>query len=684
MVVRQGRYHTNLISVGVAGIALLLGACTSSSNDSAPSSGVTVSGKLTQATVADVGNPVSRYEAKFATTGTTIALDCGSKGIFTATVDATTGDFSVAGVPTGEPCTFSFNDAAKGTVKCQVQFTDANNYDLNHNPMSTNTATPSSNIALGSITCDSSGTVSVATDSVSGVNAGSTISSSTAFDFTGTWTAAAYDGALPTGYQTITNCTSDCHGPAIGDKITLIRFHGYKFTPTAGHCTPATNVTCATTDGTVDTSVEGYGMSIWGGDYAHGPGACGNTTGFSADEARAFAGLSLDATAPNIGGNQMSYGHYVFTTPTGFGGDTGWTQPWMYTGATSNWTIMDCQPVAVPNTGNTATKAGYACFASTVTNGSSNNYYVWSVGLANAGGCIEDSTGLPLMVNNWANITGTCDTPTASTFNSNLSVSSCHYTGSPQSGAASTAFTCSWTGGSFLDVSGGHASTDNNAPNFSAPYTMPANTWNGQPGQLLAAGATCAGATSEATLKTNAASAGTAAARAAAAKELMYRYQCYANQYWQHSSNGAGSATSCPRNYSFDWSTNNYLNFVIGDDRSMKPQNAFITDRVFYSPDGKWGFVKNKETRYQSIPTASGSTLCPMNNIIELKFGKVSDTKILVNFSQRTVMADRSATCQGAVEAAIKGGGTLSPDPTGLNNLYRELQPAKMMFYMNK
>lgn len=677
-----------LTALSLSSITMMLSACSDTSSTSGgSSSGVAVSGTLTQATVSSAGDPATGNMYASAVVGTKVSLDCGSKGVFSATVDATTGAFSVSGVPTGAPCSFNFVSSTSGNVKCQVQFQDSSNYDLNNNAMSTNTATPKGGITMGNITCDSSGNITIpTTDLASSVDAGSTISSSTAFDFSGIWSAAAYDGTLPTGYETIAACTSNCHGPTPGQNITLVRFKGQKFTPSTGLCTPALNVSCPVSSGTVDTTSEGYGMSIWGGNYANGIGACGGNTGFTADEARAYARLSLDSVAPTIDGHALTYAHYAWSTPTGFGTQANWTKDWMWNGATSSWNVMDCQPVSVPSTSGGSNKPGYACFAPTVTSGTPNNLYVWNVGLQNAGGC-TDSTGAPLMVNNWANITfGTC-TNSASAFNSNFSTSSCSYTGAPVLGGSSTTFTCSWTGGSFKDFSGATTSTSNNGPNFSDPYTMPANTWGGQPGTILASGANCGsggtsvGGFSEATLITQAGTNNALGKKSA--KELLARYQCFANAYWSHVSNGGGS-TSCSANYNFDWSTSNYANFVMGDVRSMKPQNAFITDRVFYSPDGQWAFLKNADTKFQSIPTASGSTLCPMKSITELKFGRVTDSKLLVNFTQKTIMADRSTACQAAVTAALAGGGTLSPDPTGLNNLYQQLQTQKMLFYMTK
>jgi hypothetical protein len=665
--------------------AVTLGACTGGSASS-PSSGPTVSGTLTQTTVSGVDNdPVTAFENKSATTGTSVSLDCGAKGVFTAVVDSTTGAFSVAGVPTGVPCSFNFVNSTSKVTKCQVQFQDSSSYDLNHNAMSSNSATPSGSVSMGAITCDTSGIINVATTAVPGVDAGGNISSATAFDFSGVWTAAAFDGTLPASYATIG--ATGGNGPTIGDKINLVRFHGVKFTPNSGQCTPTINVTCPVSSGTTDVTKEGYAMSIWGGDYAHGIGACGGNTGFTRDEARAYAGLDLDATAPSVAGNPLTYAHYTWSTPSGFGTnagtpDAGWTQPWMYAGARSQFDVQDCQPVSVPSKPAGTTKGGYACFASTVTSGTPTGTYRWSVGLNNAGGCV-DSSGNPLMVNNWSGITfGTC-TSAPNAFNSDLTTQSCTYTGAVTAGGTSQTFTCSYTGGTFTDLSGGTTSSDNNGPNFGAPITLPAGTWNGQPGPLLALNATCKGATTEAALIGIATGGGTASAKAAASKELLYRYQCYANAYWKNTQNGAGS-TSCARNYNFDWSTNDYSKFITGDDRSMKPQNAFITDRVFYSPDGQWGFLKNSDTRYQSIPTASGSTLCPMQNVTELKFNRVNDSKILVNFTQKTVMADRSTTCQGAVAAAIAGGGTLASDPTGLNNLYNQLKTSRFLFYLTK
>jgi hypothetical protein len=656
-----------------------LSGCTSSNSDY--TSGISVSGSLSQVTVSSVGDSVSKFESSYAVTDTKISLDCGTKGTFTALVNSSTGAFSVGGVPTGVPCSFNFVSATSGATKCQVQFQDSSNYDLNHKPMSTNTATASSPVSLGSISCDSSGKISIPASSIPNVDTGTTISSASAFDFSGSYVAATYDGALPAGYGTIGSCTTNCSGPAAGDPISLVRFHGVKFTPNGGQCTPAINVVCPASNGVDDATKEGYAMSIWGGDYAHGIGACGGKTGFSLAEARAYAGLDLDAVAPSLSGNPLSYGHYVWSTPTGFGTDAGWTQPWMWAGATSQYAIQDCQPVSVPSTSGAAARAGMACFAQTQ-NGAPSGIYVWNVNLSNAGGCV-DTAGNPLMVNNWGAITFGACTNSASAFNSNMNSSSCSYTGSPVAGAPSQTFTCSWSGGTFRDLSGGTAVGNNNGPDFGNAYVMPGGFWSGQPATVLAQGAACAGGTSEASLITTASAGGTTSTRQKAAKELLYRYQCYANAYWQHSSNGGGS-TSCARNYNFDWSTDNYANFVSGDDRSMKPQNAFITDRVFYAADGTWAYLSNSDNRFQSIPTASGSTLCPMQSITDLKFQKVTTNKILVNFSQKTVMQDRSTACQAAVSAALAGGGTLSPDPTGLNNLYKNLQTQRLLFYLNK
>lgn len=673
------------------GALVALTNCGGSSSTSSSSSGATVTGTLSQAAVSGVDDAVGKFDNTFAVTNTKVSLDCGASGTFTAVVDPTTGSFSAPGVPTGVPCSFSFvSNDTKATVKCQVGFTDSANYDLNNNPMSTSTAATKGDLAMGSITCDSTGKISVPTSGLSNVDAGGAVAASTAFDFTGTWSAATYDGTVPTGYATIANCTTNCQGPSVGQKISLIRFHGNKFTPNAGQCTPAINVSCPVASGTVDATVDGYAMSIWGGDFTNGIGACGANTGFTADEARAYARLSLDTAPPSLTGHALTYGHYSWSTPTGFGGDANWSQPWMYTGATSSWDVRDCQPVAIPASTGTTKKPGFACFVPThdpngggagvATDGAP---YFWQVGFQNAGGCV-DASGNPIMVSNWSNLHGTC-TQTASTFNSNFQTNSCTYTGSVDGTATATTFTCSYTGGMFNDISTSTTSTDNNGPDFTSTHTVASGKWAGQPAVLLAQNANCAdGSNTEANQLTAAGSAPyTTASAAKAAKNLLVRYQCYANNYWKHTSNGGGS-TTCARNYNFNWATNDYSKFITGDDRSMKPQNAYITDRVFYSSDGSWAYLKNTDTRFQTVPTATGSTLCPLENTTQLKFHKVSATKITVFLNMTTVMADRTAACQGAMAAALAGGGTIASDNYGLNNLYQQLQPHSFIFNMTQ
>jgi hypothetical protein len=663
-----------------AAIAALAG-CTSGGSSDSSSSGASVTGTLSIQSASGLQDKVSAWQTKFAVQNTSISVDCGASGIFTASVNATTGAFTATGVPTGVPCNINFVDSDSSTVKCQVEFQDSSSYDLNNNPMSTSSAALTSSVALGSITCDTEGNITIPSTSVSNVDASAAVDSSKAFDFTGVWTAAAFDGTVPTGYQTIDNCVSNCHGPTVGMAISLVRFHGQLFTPLT-NCTTTSGTTCAVGDGTVDSSKDGYGMSIWGGDYAHGIGACGGNTGFTDDEARAFAHISLDSTPPSLDGNALTYAHYAWSTPTGFGLDTGWTQPWMYTGAKSQWDIQDCQPVSVPSTSGGQPKGGYACFSEMQDMGTASGTFVWNVGLQNSGGCV-DGNNKPVMVSNWASLTGSC-TDSASAFNSHLRTQSCTYTGSPVSGSPSITFTCSFTGGAFKDVANATGSGDNNGPDFNRPFAFTNGQWPGRPATIIAQNDDCAGGAGhdEATLLA-AAGGAASASQAAAAKELLMRYQCYANAYWQHSSHGDGSLT-CSRDYNFNWATNDYAKFVTGDDRSMKPQNAFITDRVFYSSDGQWAFLKNTQTNFQTVPTASGSQQCPMKQMTELKFHRITDNKIAVDFLQTTQMADTSPTCQGAVVAAIAGGGNIASDTQGLNNLYEQLQPQRMVFYLTK
>jgi hypothetical protein len=645
-----------------------------------------ITGTLSQlsATSTEEFGPLARFMNTYATTGTTVNVNCGTAGTFTGTVNASTGSFSVPGVPLNTPCTFSFTSTSTGAIKCQVSFQDTTNYDLNHNNMSSNTTSLNNNMGLGGITCDTTGNISLTASNVQGAGLSSNVAASSAFDFTGTYSTAAYTGTLPTGYKTIqTTCTNGGCGPTVGQPVTLIRFHGKTFTPTSGTCTPAINATCPVTSGTVGTA-DGYAMSIWGGDYAHGIGACGANTGFTADEARAYAQLSLDTTAPSLSGNQLNYAHYSWSTPSGFGTDTGWTQPWMYGGATNGWPIYDCTPVTIPASSGSATKSGMGCFVqgqySNAGVPTGDGTYLWQVGMQNSGGCV-DANNNPVNVTNWSNLTiGTCTSSTSS-FNSNFTTNSCTYNASIDGTSAPISFTCSYTGGTFKDLSGLTGSGNDNGPDFTNPSNYTAGHWSGQPVSLLGSGVTCAdGANTEATYISNSTTVGTAITKAAWSKKLLARYQCYANAYWSHTSNGAGS-TSCARNYNFNWGATSYANFISGDDRSMKPQNAFITDRVFYSPDGQWAFLKNVNTQYVTLNVQGGSQLCPMAQTTVMKFHPTSSSQVLVDYQQTTAMTDLSATCQGAVSAALAGGGT-SSDPN-LNNLYNQLQTQKLIFNLN-
>ena len=139
----------------------------------------------------------------------------------------------------------------------------------------------------------------------------------------------------------------------------MVRFAGKKFT--AGASCTKSPLSCPESSGTAE-SEDRYALSIWGGSYDQGIGACGGKAGFTQDEARAYAGLNL-TSAPTVEGSAMSFGPYGYSTSiTGFGGDAApFNKIWMKTGATLNHDLQDCRPTSIIS--GSMTYRGWACKA---------------------------------------------------------------------------------------------------------------------------------------------------------------------------------------------------------------------------------------------------------------------------------------------------------------------------------
>lgn len=549
----------------------------------------------------------------------------------------------------GAAVTAIFKDKTDDSQVGTIVFEDTSKKDMSGNNSKTSSVVLGDSVALGAITLGTDGKVVVPVSRIaSQLDSGSSVSSGTAFDPTGTWYMKAYDGTLPSGYQTVTSSCND--GPCIGFPLTLVRLAGKSFTATQNCSTTAHPSTCAVTDGTVGTE-DRYALSIWGNTFANGMGACGSKTGFTADDARAYGQIHV-ATLPTVGGNTITFGDYVYTTPTGFGGDSApFNKSWMKTGATSAYNQQDCRPMTVTKNSNTFN--AWACKAK-VMSGSwpgsavAGPVYGWQVGIE-GGGCFNTATGKPVNVTNWGTLGyGNCQqSDTSSTYGTGFTTNTCTYSNVDHDGDSNTAaisLSCTNTGGQFTDSSGP----------TTTPITLNSGEYLGQPETLLASGALCSSAGSGSTAATLAA------------------YRCYANAYW---SNNSSSSTGCQREYHFNWSATSATDFA-QDSESGKPKNAFITNILNYTPDGQTATLEDEEVNNFTISTgANSSTFCEASRRTVISFKKISATRLMIDLKFSGQMNSTTAACLGAAKDALAG------KNVGGGDLQHILTPQNMIFY---
>jgi len=548
----------------------------------------------------------------------------------------------------GSTVTAIFRDKNDDSQVGSIVFEDTTSKDMNGNNSQASSLVLSDSVALGSITLGTDGKVVVPITQIADkIGSTNSVSTATAFDPTGTWYMKAFDGTLATGYQTV---TSDCsHGPCVGFPITLIRMAGKKFTPTQNCATTSHPSTCAVTDGTVGTE-DRYALSIWGENFSTGIGACGSKTGFVADDARAYGRIHI-ASLPTVAGNTITFGNFVYTTPTGFGGDSSpFNLPWMKTGATASHDIQDCRPTTITHNSNTFN--GWACKAK-VKSGSwpgsdvAGPVYGWQVGVE-GGGCFNTGTGKAVNVTNWGSIgMGTC-TPSDSsaTYGTGFKSNTCTYTGvdhDNDSATATISLSCSHTGGQFTDSSGP----------TTTPLTLNSGEYLGQPTTIVASGQTCASITD-----------GSTALKLAA-------YRCYAEAYWSTTQ----ASVACKREYNFNWAATTAADFAQDSERG-KPKNAFITNILNYTTDGQTAILEDEETNSFTVTTgANSSTFCEASRRTVISFKKLSDTRMLVDLKESGQMNSTTAACVGAAKDALAG------KNVGGGDLQHILQPQKMIFY---
>jgi hypothetical protein len=206
---------------------------------------------------------------------------------------------------------------------------------------------------------------------------------------------------------------------------------------------------------------------------------------------------------------------------------------------------------------------------------------------------------------------------------------------------------CTNIGGEFTD-SGGNPST--------TPLSKTSNQYLGKPEVILNQGDTCASAGSSSTAR------------------ILAGYRCYANAYWRAQDRSGGG---CQREFRFNWQSLTPWDFVSRDDFKGRPKNAFITNILNYSPDGKSAILEDEETENITVPTsANGSTFCRVSRKTQLMFKSITATKMLVELKENGRMASTDAACVAAANSAL----TSNQD----SELKGTLRAMTMYFYLNK
>lgn len=689
---------TKILMAGLASAMLGVGCSksSSSSSDAAPSTSLKISGSLSASSL--VSKISSKAQGKVGVGAMSYSLTdlklygvaISSSGITAGTVDVNaSGSFELT-LPNGKgalitlifldktSCSDASNPATCDTAGT-VKFVDSGKKDINGNDKSSSSVALTNDVSLGSLTIAADGTVAIP---LSNITSSTTTNQPAApFDFSGVWTTAKYTGTLPSGYKTILTMAEQQAnggggGPAEGMPITLIRLKGKEFTPNSS-CTSKTS--CADSAGTNGDDL--YAISIWGGGIASYDmgnsvtlpsqlAACGASgkghTGFTAPDARYSAHINLDA-APTISGQGTSlpleYADYNWAgTPSGFGGDPTTSGD---TGHPNNlpWMKTNAEPPAWWSNGSGQFKV-QKCFAKDISGQrawvcesyedvNNNNTFdsgtdtnVWQAGLG--GGCF-DSDEKPIQVDNWQAMTNAVCTQTAgSGLPSGFNTNSCDYTNVDPDGSDGISvngttivnkpamnFTCRHSGGMFSNSGLTTVFTPSGGSNWHR--IIPKE-------QLVS--------------------------HCHEVSDTLTRYRCYAEALHSNGGGGGGpsSWSSCAKDYRFNWGATDPANFVMTEGRN-KPDAAFITNMINYSPDGTSASVYDERKEVRTVGGDGKEAFCPIVKTTEIKVTKLSETRLLFDLTEGgRVEGLDNAACAAAAKTEFK----------------YDIQLEKMMFYMDK
>lgn len=662
----------NVVQAGLLSSIIALAACSGSGGSGGiGGSGLVISGKLGGSSLMSLNHMKASEVTVLDYTSFAVEYD-DLEIVATAQTDPPTtatgsvdsaGNFSVdlGANAAGTAITVTFVNENTDAVVGEVKFTDTSTTDLNGNPKADSAVVATGSLQLGNIALAEDGTISVPKTTVASAIEEVAVNVATAFDPTGQWAMAAYDKTLPDGYKTVQAVSGTPEGPHIGFKLTLARFTGKEFTPSTGNCVKnasGTITSCPVTSGTVGTN-DRYVLSIWGGDYSESIGACGGTTGFSADEARGYGRTHL-TTLPSISGPAIAFGAYGFDSVSGGTGVAPYDQHWMVPVGSVSTTAMhnehDCRPITI--SGTTKIYNGWACRSQSV----SSSTVGWNVGVQGSG-CINADTDKPVNVTNWGNFgapsnagtPGTSATSIAPGFVTHTNI----FNNVDPDGASGTATTmnleCTHTGGRFADNAGN--------PNLNSPLSLPPGDDLAQPVTLLQAGNECFTAGSSSTAR------------------ILAGYRCYANAYYRN--RDAAGGNNCAREYNFNWNATKPEDFVRRDDFKGRPKNAFLTNILNYAADGQSAVLEDEESENVQIQGSSDSnTFCRIVLKTQITIKAVTATKLLFELKDSGRMASTEAACVAAAHAAALE--DKSPSNMNRSELSYRLQAEKMLFYINK
>lgn len=402
---------------------------------------------------------------------------------------------------------------------------------------------------------------------------------SDAFDPTGTWTMAQYDGELPEGFDGVSpSCGGMGDGPCAGMTLYLKRVAG--------------------TDQT--SGFSRYGMMVWQTETAFQD--CGSSLPDS------FANI-LSSSGIDFRGSDVNEGPFIFTPSVSVGGSTvNLTDDWKPANATINWVEGNCFP------GSYQGRNVFICEDPATTP----LFGVKKV-VQLGGGC-SDSSGTPIKLE--GGVTWGSSTPPQI---SSAGIRTRSMSGSYNSSPITCSFQEIWLNASDQVIM--TAESESHRFDWSSANTPPSKG-NNVPGSCSAA--VTAGDSCECygTDGTN------------SERRRLAALRCYAQAYYNMGVEQAirQSNTGCYRDVRTNWSATTPSEFVL-DTGMKKPSSMFVGNELIYS-DANTAKLYDRQTEYRGVQVESDSGSnwipCRVENLTSLSFNKINDNKILVTFAQNT------------------------------------------------